>query len=762
MKLPPARRGRLGLSSRSARLGSLFAGLPGLAALPALALLASCGAGGDSDADLVTAGGSSGTGPAIGGSGTGTGIPSVGENCVGASCELATGGPLTAPPGCGDGALTADEACDDGNTVAGDGCAEHCLATEPGFSCAAPGLACRAIARCGDGVVAATEQCDDSNADSGDGCSNRCRVELGKKCDGAPSVCTDAICGNNVQEGAEACDDGNTTPFDGCSPICLKEPNCAGLSCTSDCGDGLLIDEDCDDGNRIDGDGCSSTCTRETGFDCIAQAVCEEIGGQCALRVPAIFRDFPAAHPDFVNNAACTALTPGMVQSQLDAAGRPVLSQPAPAGGCVSTPQNFSEWYTDGAGRQTLIGEVVLFDNGEGGYVNRFGLEGQPFEAVAPNTERAGGASEAACAQTCLNEARNGNGFPAPLRCEDECRPLQDQQQQLTVGQLNQLNNQLTQAANAAVPDPVAIADLEAQIAEVEAEIAALVAATAVCQADCQAEIDLRVAPCVATCKPCSFNPAQFCLGGEVITYDGNPLFFPVDSLASTDPPAPARIPEQYGYDGFPFESDIFPGAPDHNFYFTSEVQYWFKYDADTNATLRFLGDDDVWVYINGVLAVDLGGIHVPSTGSVTINAAAGTVTSQVQDGREGANGVPLSAPINTNRTPGDYNLVDGNVYKITVFQAERQFSGSSFQLTLAGFEATPSECTAICGDNVLSFGEECDDGVNDGGYGECNPGCVLGPFCGDEVTQAEFGESCDVGPGGDGTCRGCRVLEIR
>ncbi|HWO10131.1 MAG TPA: fibro-slime domain-containing protein, partial [Polyangiaceae bacterium] len=383
---------------------------------------------------------------------------------------------------------------------------------------------------------------------------------------------------------------------------------------------------------------------------------------------------------------------------------------------------------------------------------------------VAPGTERAPTASLAACQAQCLNEAQNGNApfVGGPLRCNDLCRPLNDQVQQITNGQLNQLNNQLTQAQNAAVPDPVAIADLEAQIADVEAQIAGIQAQAATCQTDCQTELDARVATCTPTCKPCSFNPAQFCIGGESLFFDGNPVFFPVDSITgATADFFPAKIPEQYGYDGFPNEAVVFPGAPDHNFYFTSEVQYWFTYGANTQARLDFLGDDDVWVFLNGRLAVDLGGIHVPSRGSVTINAGAGTVNSQVQDGREGANGVPLLPAVNTQRTPADYGLEPGNVYKITVFQAERQRDGSSFQLTLAGFEATPSDCTAICGDGVLSFGEECDDGVNDGGYGECNPGCVLGPFCGDKIVQSDFGESCDVGPGGDGVCRGCRQLDI-
>jgi fibro-slime domain-containing protein len=147
---------------------------------------------------------------------------------------------------------------------------------------------------------------------------------------------------------------------------------------------------------------------------------------------------------------------------------------------------------------------------------------------------------------------------------------------------------------------------------------------------------------------------------------------------------------------------------------------------------LDFTGDDDVWVFVNGVLAVDLGGIHVPENGSVTINQAAGS----------------------------KFGLTAGNVYQLSVFQAERRMEGSSFRLTLSGFEHAPSDCSAQCGDGIVSFGEECDDGVNDGGYGECASDCTLGEFCGDGIVNGP--EQCDPGTMSSGECSGCRRLRVR
>jgi fibro-slime domain-containing protein len=160
-------------------------------------------------------------------------------------------------------------------------------------------------------------------------------------------------------------------------------------------------------------------------------------------------------------------------------------------------------------------------------------------------------------------------------------------------------------------------------------------------------------------------------------------------------------------------------------------VQYWFRYDQGTNARLDFTGDDDVWVYVNGHLAVDLGGIHVPMNGSVTINA----------------------------QSAARFQLTPGKVYPIVVFQAERKKFGSTFRLTLSGFNAAPSDCGPNCGDGKIAPGEQCDDGTaeNTGEYDRCSANCTLGPRCGDGEVQAAQGEECDKGAdGNDGAYKGC------
>lgn len=89
-----------------------------------------------------------------------------------------------------------------------------------------------------------------------------------------------------------------------------------------------------------------------------------------------------------------------------------------------------------------------------------------------------------------------------------------------------------------------------------------------------------------------------------------------------------------------------------HNFHFTYELSGLFGYKAGTNQTFSFTGDDDVWVFINNKLAIDLGGVHGAATGSVNLDTIAGT-----------------------------FGLANNQNYNISIFFAERHTTQSNFSI---------------------------------------------------------------------------------
>ncbi|MCA9621387.1 MAG: fibro-slime domain-containing protein, partial [Myxococcales bacterium] len=72
----------------------------------------------------------------------------------------------------------------------------------------------------------------------------------------------------------------------------------------------------------------------------------------------------------------------------------------------------------------------------------------------------------------------------------------------------------------------------------------------------------------------------------------------------------------------FPIDDQGFgnEGNP-HNYHFTYEIHAEFTYEG--GEVFQFTGDDDLFTFINGRLAIDLGGVHGPQSASIDLDAEA-------------------------------------------------------------------------------------------------------------------------------------------
>lgn len=101
----------------------------------------------------------------------------------------------------------------------------------------------------------------------------------------------------------------------------------------------------------------------------------------------------------------------------------------------------------------------------------------------------------------------------------------------------------------------------------------------------------------------------------------------------------------------FPIDGQLFGNqGRSHNYHFTYELNTPFLYSGGELFT--FTGDDDVFVFINNKLAMDLGGVHTP-----------------------------LTATVNLDQKAAELGITPGNVYNMRVFFAERHTVLSSFRI---------------------------------------------------------------------------------
>lgn len=127
-----------------------------------------------------------------------------------------------------------------------------------------------------------------------------------------------------------------------------------------------------------------------------------------------------------------------------------------------------------------------------------------------------------------------------------------------------------------------------------------------------------------------------------VYVFDSS-AFFPIDNMGFGNGPKGGGV-------NIPLLGTIGGGTPEHNFLFTTEAHTVFLYRG--GETFKFTGDDDLWVFLNNKLAIDLGGTHSALSAMVDLDAEAAKL-----------------------------GLEKGKSYPMDIFHAERHTNQSNYHI---------------------------------------------------------------------------------
>lgn len=145
----------------------------------------------------------------------------------------------------------------------------------------------------------------------------------------------------------------------------------------------------------------------------------------------------------------------------------------------------------------------------------------------------------------------------------------------------------------------------------------------------------------------------------------------------------------QFPIDHIHFSDNDWATSTGHNFHFTAHLNFAAKIAANGIERFDFTGDDDVWVFLNGHLVIDLGGLHEALSGYFIINQD-GSVTSSVTDA-DGAVRVKTH----------NIGIKADDVVNLDFFYAERSTTESNTNITISNMNWPISADSNIEGKNL-------------------------------------------------------------
>lgn len=535
---------------------------------------------------------------------------------------------------------------------------------------------------------------------------------------GVPNLCGDGKvdpgelcdCGSDSKVLPAGCPSINGTFYGdgkGCTRTCTTEPSCLDANgktqaCTTTCGDGNVDDDEaCDDGNRLGGDGCSSTCKVEEGFTCSTKTApdtvpCSQGGSSDCLQLPAIFRDFQpenvtGGHPDFYflgtkANGSATPTTLCVPDASGPARGNDSTAR------CwdIAAPElvNGRPQHNSARADNTCACQFSDWSMGNTSHIpSGYAKEDSPLSAgfIASGT-----------ALTVTGPSGTSTGT-------------------ITGYTMSSPGGPIWKGTVPIVKDATSFGQWFADDATVNKTFKGLLELSAVAWGTYRFASKLHLLGSDAGFFPLdSLNPGQA----------RSCNLWPYWNRSSGSPIWSSCMGDQYLFPPMVVQSDCPNQNPlsngcwvsqtqgaQHDAYFTTELRHHFVYDRVGGLSLKFYGDDDLFVFINGKLVLDLGGPHYNLAGSISVAGdpavativeggcldAAGNITGATAGSTacSPTNSHPpaASSPSDFRNRTVDLSLVNGKLYELAIFAANRHPTPYNFNLTISGPTKRSSTC---------------------------------------------------------------------